>query len=224
MDTPIGGITITAQDAAGVTVEDFTGTVEFGGTGGFSGSSAKFVAGVLNDVSVTPTASGTNLTLTVDDGAGHTGSTAITTIQTRFTAWAGGMSSDDDANGDGIKNGMAWVLGAADPQQNAFGLLPEFDDTGDPQYWIFNYRRRRAALTNPDTSIAVQHGSDLSGWSPLVHDGTNVIITPANDFHGAGIDKVEVKLRRSSFTEGSLFLRLSVTMTDPQSPLQPGLE
>ncbi len=224
VDTPIGGITITAKDAAGVTVEDFTGTVEFGGTGGFSGSSANFVAGVLNDASVTPTASGINLTLTVDDGAGHTGSTAITTIQTQFTAWAGGMASDDDANGDGIKNGMAWVLGAADPQENAIGLLPAFDDTGDPEFRIFNYRRRRAALTNPDTSIAVQHGSDLSGWSPLVHDGTNVIITPANDFHGAGIDKVEVKLRRSSFTEGSLFLRLSVTMTDPQSPLQPGLE
>ena len=74
LGVPINGITITAKDSAGLTVESFTGTVNFGGTGGFSGTSANFVNGQVTGVSLTPTLAGTNLTLTVDNGAGNTGS------------------------------------------------------------------------------------------------------------------------------------------------------
>ena len=52
--TPITGITLTARDASNATVTTFTGTVNFGGTGGFTGTSATFTAGVLSGVSVTP--------------------------------------------------------------------------------------------------------------------------------------------------------------------------
>ena len=52
--TPITGITLTAQDASNNTVTGFTGTVTFGGTGGFSGTSANFTAGVLTGVERDP--------------------------------------------------------------------------------------------------------------------------------------------------------------------------
>ena len=80
LGTAITGITITAQDAANKTVTDFSGTVAFGGTAGVTGTSASFTGGVLNDVSVTPMVRGSNLTVTVDDGAGHTGTATITSI------------------------------------------------------------------------------------------------------------------------------------------------
>ena len=67
--TPITGITLTAQDFSNNTFTSFTGTVTFGGTGGFTGTSGSFIAGVLTNVSVIPTAAGSNLTFTVTDGA-----------------------------------------------------------------------------------------------------------------------------------------------------------
>ncbi len=71
---------ITAVDSLGSTVPGFTGTVTFGGTAGVSGPSATFTAGVLTGPSVTPTTAGNNLTVTVNDGLGHTGSATITTV------------------------------------------------------------------------------------------------------------------------------------------------
>src|SRR6185369_17060532 len=72
--------TITAQDLNNNTVPSFTSTVTFGGTSGTTGTSAAFTAGVLSNASVTPTVAGTNLTVTVSDGSGHTGSATIATI------------------------------------------------------------------------------------------------------------------------------------------------
>jgi len=120
LDTPITGITITAQDAANQTVTSFTGTVTLGGTTGISGTSANFAAGVLTGVSVTPGVIGSNLTLTVDDGSGHTGS-ATFDVQSVFEGWA-------DASG---LTGLDAVFGAnpdgdslTNLQEFAFGMNP----------------------------------------------------------------------------------------------------
>jgi hypothetical protein len=78
--TAINGITITAQDVNNNTVTNYVSTVMFGGTAGVTGTSAAFTLGVLSGVSVTPTVAGSSLTLTVTDGASHTGSATITTI------------------------------------------------------------------------------------------------------------------------------------------------
>ena len=72
--------TITAQDANNNTVTSFASTVTFGGTAGMTGTSAAFTSGVLSNASVTPTVAGSNLTVTVSDGASHTGLATITTI------------------------------------------------------------------------------------------------------------------------------------------------
>ena len=72
--------TITAQDTNNNTVTSFTSTVTYGGTAGVTGTSAAFTAGVLSGASVTPTVAGSNLTVTVTDGSGHTGTATITTV------------------------------------------------------------------------------------------------------------------------------------------------
>ena len=41
-----------------------------------------------------------------------------------YDTWAGGAPFDGDANLDGVDNGLAWLLTAASPSENANGLLP----------------------------------------------------------------------------------------------------
>jgi hypothetical protein len=67
-----------------------------------------------------------------------------------------------------------------------------------------------------NTTITAQYTASLPGWTDAVHDGTNVIITTTNDFYGAspGVDKVEVKLKRSTLAPaGQIFVRLSAVLT-----------
>jgi uncharacterized repeat protein (TIGR02543 family) len=78
--TAITGFTITAQDSSNNTVTGYTAPVTFGGTAGVSGISPAFINGQCTTASVTPTVAGSGLTFTVNDGAGHTGTFTITTI------------------------------------------------------------------------------------------------------------------------------------------------
>ncbi|HSP44158.1 MAG TPA: family 16 glycosylhydrolase [Luteolibacter sp.] len=130
--TSINGITITAKDASNNTATGFTGAVTFGGTGGFSGSSASFTAGVLSDVSVTPTAAGNDLTLTVDNGSGQTGSTTIPTIQSIYASWASGNHTNplNDTSLGGNPDGDYLI----NLQEFAFGTDPTVYSGGSITY------------------------------------------------------------------------------------------
>ena len=144
------------------------------------------------------------------------GNTVILTVTggDPFASWAGsGVAFDADANNDGVDNGMAWVLGAANKDANAIALLPTLDNTTDPDFFIFTYRRDDDANTDPKTTIKVEYGSTLAGWTTAVHNGTDIIITPTDDFYAAGIDKVQVKIRRTLAVRGKLFARLNVQNT-----------
>lgn len=157
--TPIIGITLIAQDAANQTVTSFTGTVIFGGTGGFSGNSATFTAGVLSGVSVIPTNAGSGLTFTVTDiGTGKTGSTTISTIQTQYEAWAGGVRFDADTNNDGVNNCVAFLLGAAGPNVSAIDRLPTVTQSAGALSLTFNPLN---AAKRGAAALEVQHISDL---------------------------------------------------------------
>lgn len=89
-------------------------------------------------------------------------------------------------------------------------MQPTFDNTTDANYFIYTYRRSDAALNAPSTTIAVQYGSTLGSWTTAVHDGTNIIITPTNDTYGTGVDKVEVKIKKTLANDGKLFSRISL--------------
>jgi trimeric autotransporter adhesin len=207
--TPITGITITAKDASNATATSFTGTVTFGGTGGFTGTSASFTAGVLSGVSVTPTVAGSNLTFTVDDGASHTGSASITTIQTQYQFWAGGALFNEDANGDGVSNGLAFLLGAGGPNDNALGLLPEVTESGGDL--VLNFDMLDAASRGTAT-LSIEHSSDLDTGDPweatLVPDIDNTINDVVFDISGSGPLGVQATIPASKAADGKLFGRL----------------
>ena len=170
-------------------------------------------------VQATPTSAGTlqlqiNAAAALTDVVGNALDTTsaiaddtILTVQSPYDSWSGGAAFDADTNADGVSNGMAWLLGAANPSSNAVGLLPTFNNT-DPTYFIYTYRRSDSAAAN--TAVAVQYGSTLGNWTNAADDAVNIIITETNDFYGTGIDKVEVKLKRTLAPGGKLFARLNV--------------
>jgi autotransporter-associated beta strand protein len=127
-----------------------------------------------------------------------------------YPEWSDGTAFDADTNGDGVTNGIAWVLGAAGPDIVASGLLPTMDNHSDANYFIFTYRRTDEANLDSDTTITVQYGTSLTTWTKATHDGDDIIIIPTNDFYGTdpGIDKVQVKIKKSLATGGKLFARL----------------
>ncbi len=127
-----------------------------------------------------------------------------------YQSWSSGASATTDSNNDGIANGIAWVLGAANSSINATHLLPTCDNTTDASYFIYSYRRSDAANNDPGTTIVVEYGSDLSGWTSALHDNDNVIITSFNDSYGAGVDRVDVKIKRTLTLSGKLFSRLKL--------------
>ncbi len=145
----------------------------------------------------------------------------ITPTGTPFELWAedfAGLTDADptlDLDRGSLPTGIEWVVGG-DPTNGAddASVAPEFENSTDPDYFIFTYRRSDQANTDPNTSIAVQYGSTLTGWTTAVA-GPDIVITPTDDFYGAspGIDKVEVKIKRSLAPGGRLFARLSVVVT-----------
>jgi alpha-galactosidase len=208
--TPITDITLTAQDAANATVTSFTGTVTFGGTGGFTGTSAAFTAGVLTGVSVTPTTAGSNLTLTVTDGvSGKSGTTTITTIRTQYAAWSGGAAFDADDNNDGVANGLAFLLGAATPTSPV--ALPVASQSNGNL--ILNFIMRNAA-NRGNAALRVQHSSDTGvagAWeSALVPDEDLTVNDVVFDITSGGpTNAVQATIPVGKAAGGKLFGRLS---------------
>ena len=178
-------------------------------------------------VPVTPTAAGTlqlqvNANAELKDVAGNNlvttsaivDDTTLTVNAAGFSGWSGGAALNADANNDGVSNGMAWVLGAANPSANAISLLPTFNNTSDPTYFIYTYRRSDAANSAPGTTIAVQYSSTLGAWTTAV-DNADIDITVTDNFYGTdpGVDKVEVKIKRALAVSGKLFSRLNLVTT-----------
>jgi hypothetical protein len=192
--TPITGITLTAQDAANQTVTSFTGTVTFGGTAGVTGTSASFVAGVLSGVSITPTVMGSNLTFTVNDGAGHTGSTSFTVISL-YASWANGFLPADisatagNNDGDKLNNLQEYAFGT-DPTISTFAPLsyvlngnttsgmPILESTGSSGGLNYAVFARRKDHLQAGLTYQVQFSANLNYWknsieTPLILSGTN---------------------------------------------------
>ncbi len=132
---------------------------------------------------------------------------------TPFSNWAiangiPGADPSDDADNDGVRNGIEFVIGGDPDGADSSHLLPTVS-TADPAYLTFAFRRTGAsAFYNP----SVEYGGDLEGWTAAVHDGTNVIVSTENNFE-PGVDLVTVKLLRSSLGgSGKLFARLRVNI------------
>jgi len=125
-----------------------------------------------------------------------------------YYAWSGGMPFEADRNADGVADGLAWFLGAADPQAGANSLLPTVDNASDPDFFIFKYRPDAAAQA-AGAEAKVYYSSDLVDWTPAVHDGINVIL----DVSG---DTTNVRFAHGLAEDGKLFVYLQVKI--PEAP------
>lgn len=141
-----------------------------------------------------------------------TGTIAVTTTTpSTFAAWIASYGlTDADLDDDlgGLDNAIEWVVGG-DPTEGSddAGLAPTFDNTSDPDFFIFNHRRTDLANADGSTSIGVEYGSDLAGWTTAMA-GPDVVITEFDDDYAAGVDRVEVKIRRTLAVDGRVFVRL----------------
>ena len=61
-----------------------------------------------------------------------------------YSSWSGGAAFDADANGDGVSNGLAWILGAADANANARSLLPSATVSGTNL--VYTFKRAQASI------------------------------------------------------------------------------
>lgn len=87
-----------------------------------------------------------------------------------FAAWkvldgATGVTFEGDANDDGVQDGLAFLLGAANPNvdANAAGLLPTVTETAGGLVLNFNCLPTTARGT---AKLYVQHSNALAAWTP----------------------------------------------------------
>jgi autotransporter-associated beta strand protein len=126
-----------------------------------------------------------------------------------YATWAGSALFTDDANGDGVDNGLAWILGAASPTVSALNKLPQ---VGTPSgYLTLSFSR-----VNPyaPAKLYIEYSINLSTWTKLEippASGTipssdvEVVVTPGSP------DAVTVKIPTTHAFGGKLFGRLSST-------------
>jgi autotransporter-associated beta strand protein len=125
-----------------------------------------------------------------------------------YDAWAGGAAFEDDANGDGVKNGLAFLLGAADPSADASGLLPVVTKSGGNLVLTFNCLN---AASRGHAALSVQHSSDLGIADPWTAaavpetsggpvSGVSFAVTP-----GSPLNRVVATIQASQSASGSLF-------------------
>ena len=175
------------------------GTYTLATSSGISGTlDGDDLSGSIGSFTGTLAIIGDNLVLEVDPGTAS-----------GYADWSGGAPFDGDASGDGVSNGIAWVLGATDPAANAIGLLPTIDNTSDPDFLIFTFRRLQDANDDPDTTIAAETSTNLVNWNTATA-GPDIEIDITENGAGAGIDLVEVKIRRTLAINGRIFARLNV--------------
>lgn len=142
-------------------------------------------------------------------------------VVSQFAEWAGqGVSFDDDQNGDGISNGLAWLLGADSPGDNVMDLMPTADEQAGEINMFFTTLKSSARGA---ASIKVQYSKDLGAldlWTnhqaevPDVSgtDGPTGIVFEIQDLGG---DFISVYARIPAAAAGTgkkLFSRVNATL------------
>lgn len=119
-----------------------------------------------------------------------------------------GATADQDTDGDGIANGIEFVIGGdpSGPNSASNSLLPTI--TTDATHVNFTFRRTdESAGLDP----FVQYNTSLTGtWTDAQTGVNGVVIQEANNGFGTGIDSVTVKIPHALANGGKLFARLRV--------------
>jgi fibronectin-binding autotransporter adhesin len=161
-------------------------------------------------------ASGSGATNIDDMRFSGSGMLTVTSTGTPYQSWESangiaGAGGEADSDGDGIPNGIEFVLGGdpSGPDSNSNSLLPTI--TTDATYLNFTFRRTDESVGfNP----VVQYGTGLTTWADAVNGQpgvTPVVIVTDDDFYAAGIDRVTVRVPKALAAPGAkLFGRLVV--------------
>jgi hypothetical protein len=132
-----------------------------------------------------------------------------------FAAWIGGFNVgalngfNDDADGDGIKNGL----------ENVFGTDPSVANQGITQVAksgsTVSFRHPQSGAAASDVTAAYKWSTDLANFhaSGVASGGTTVTITPALNTPSAGTTTVTATV--SGTQPSRLFLVLEATQTTP---------
>ena len=81
-----------------------------------------------------------------------------------YPLWAvGGVAFNADTNGDGVKNGLAWLLGTANPSENALNKLPAASRNG--AYLRLTFRCLKSTKRGT-AQVKVQSSNDLGASDP----------------------------------------------------------
>ena len=129
-----------------------------------------------------------------------------------FETWASGAAFEGDASGDGVANGLAFLLGANTLGESALGLLPTAARSNDGL--VLTFSMRNASARGP-ANLSVQWSNDL-GVSDLwtvntalvpetsgIVNGIEFVITPNGE-----LNDVVGTLPAATAANGKLFARL----------------
>lgn len=121
-----------------------------------------------------------------------------------------GAGAAADSDGDGISNGIEFVIGGdpSGPDSDSNSLLPTVTVDNDVMYFIFR-RTDVAGGYNP----IVEYSSSLSQWTPAEPGVDGVQIEETQDFYGPGVSRVIVGIPRILASGSTLIARLSVEIT-----------
>lgn len=87
----------------------------------------------------------------------------VRTTSSSYATWSGGAAFDADANGDGVPNGLAFLLGAPDKDADALSLLPIPSHSGGNLVLTFGMRN---ATNRGSATLSIQHSRDVGMADP----------------------------------------------------------
>jgi autotransporter-associated beta strand protein len=129
-----------------------------------------------------------------------------------YLSWPGGTASNfaQDSNNDGVPNGLAWILGAANASDSALNLLPTPTTSGG-NLTLSPFNRVSPAGT---AKLFVEYSTNLITWFPFETPSANGSYSSGNftvTIAGTSPQTVGVTVSSAAAADGKLFVRLRAT-------------
>ncbi len=197
-----GQVEVTAGETENVTSLLLGGVAQADGTYGPTDSGADFI----DDVNFTATS-----------GLINVGAPVFNAYETFVSVIGNAADRDveDDPDGDGIPNGVEFVIGGTPLNSSDVALLPtgQFVNAdvgnGPTDYILFTHRQVDGSdIVQP----GVEYESDLEAefWTFAVDGLTGIVVVTTADGFEAGVSRVETYIPASLAVDGRIFARMTV--------------